>query len=598
MKRSDNHFPPDPRLRAAAETELVDQPSAGVAGRSAEELLHELRVHQVELEMQNETLREAQSALEESRDLYVDLYDFAPIGYFTLSADGMIVRINLTGARFLGVDRKHLLRRRFANFVSDEDRRRWMRHFVNVNNRTGGSRIELALRREDGAPIQCSLDCEPIPAGVDNGAIRVALSDITERKQAEAELTQYRNELEAQVLARTASLAQARDDAEAASRAKDIFLSTMSHELRTPMQAVMGMTELVMLGITEPRQLDKLGKSQRGARQLLALINDVLDFSSSAADLLTLTEVNFSPRRVLDEIVAAQAEVACAKKLRLVTEIDPAVAGVLRGDRLRFKQILLKFTDNAIKFSVRGQITVRVHCGQQDRLSQWLRLEVSDEGIGISSDQQARLFQAFTQVDGSLTRPYGGAGLGLVLCRRIARLMGGDAGVSSVEGSGSTFWATVQLSLPGETTVSEEVDRLTSARDLLVRDFAGARVLVVEDELAYQELAVLVLESAGLTVAVAGDGQQALDMARQSAYDLILMDVHLPVRDGADAARAIRELPPMAEVPIIAMTSAGFDRARDRSLIAGMNDHVGKPVDFEVLCATVLHWLREKSAVR
>ena len=186
MKSDDKNRPPDPHLRAAAETDLLDQPSAGPAGRSAEELLHELRVHQIELEMQNETLRQEQSALKESRDLYADLYDFAPVGYLTLSADGMIVRINLTAAWFLGADRRHLLQRRFVNSVMDEERAYWLRHFVNVNNRTGGSRIELALQRDDGAPIQCSLDCEPVPDGVDSGAIRVTLSDITELKEAEA----------------------------------------------------------------------------------------------------------------------------------------------------------------------------------------------------------------------------------------------------------------------------------------------------------------------------------------------------------------------------------------------------------------------------
>ena len=696
-------------------------------------ILHELHVHQIELEMQNQTLMAAQIAMEASRDRFVDFYECAPVGYLTLTDRGLIADINQTGAALLGAERGKLLQQPFARFVSPDDADRWHLHFMSVKKRDGKLNCDLALHPREGAPAFVRLDSLRLIKDGQALTVRVVLTDITERKQAErmltasvaelrmaneniklaeraaqagaynwnfktgetkwsteffrlfgldvsnnkasyetwqaalhpddrqkaemevaeairdrksfvqeyravlpgggtrwiaghgdllcddtgqpqsligfciditerkhaeAELTQYRNELEAQVLARTASLAQARDDAEAASRAKDIFLSTMSHEMRTPMQAVMGMTELVMLDITEPQQLNMLGRSQWGARRLLALINDVLDLSSSEADLLTLTEVNFSPRIVVDEIVAVQEEVVSAKQLRLVTEIDPAVAGVLRGDRLRFKEILLRFIDNAIKFSARGLITVRVHCGQQDRLTQWLRLEVSDEGIGIAPDQQARLFQAFTQVDGSLTRPYDGAGLGLILCRRIALLMGGDAGVSSVEGSGSTFWATVQLSLPGEATVSEEIDCLVSARDLLVRDFAGARVLVVEDELAYQELAVLVLESAGLTVAVAGNGQQALDMARQSAYDLILMDVHLPVRDGADAARAIRELPPMAGVPIIAMTSADFDRERDRSLITGMDDHVGKPVDFDVLCATVLHWLRKKSAVR
>ena len=256
MKADDKNRPPDPHLRAAAETELVDQPSAGVAGRSAEELLHELRVHQIELEMQNETLRQEQNALKESRDLYADLYDFAPVGYLTLSADGMIVRINLTAARLLGADRQRLLQRRFVNSVSDEERGCWLRHFVNVNvnNRTGGSRIELALQREDGAPIQCALDCEPIPAGVDNGAIRVTLSDITERKEAEAERVSLEAQLrESQKMEAIGTLA-----------------GGIAHDFNNIIATILGNTELASedtLGNSQAQEsLDEIRKAAQRAR--------------------------------------------------------------------------------------------------------------------------------------------------------------------------------------------------------------------------------------------------------------------------------------------------------------------------------------------
>ena len=548
-------------------------------------MLDELHLHQIELEMQNQALTAAQITLEASRDRFVDLYDYAPVGYLTLTDGGLIADINLTGAALLGVERGKVLKQPFARFVSPDDADRWHLHLVKVMKQDGRLNCDLALHPLEGMPAFVRLDSSRFIKDGQALTVRVTLTDITElkqaekmltasvaelrvanenikraeraanagayfwnfntgdtqwsdeffrlfglnrssdkasyetwqaalhpddlkkaemevadairdrkpfvqeyrvvlpggrtrwisghgdlvfgdtgqpqslngfciditeRKHAEVELTQYRNELEARVLARTASLAQARDAAEASSRAKDIFLTTMSHELRTPLQTIFGVTELVMLGITDPQQLDLLGHSLRGAKQLLAIINDVLELSSSEADSLILTEVNFSPRSVLDEIVADQEEATRAKKLRLVTEIDPAVAAVLRGDRLRFKQILLKFIDNAIKFSERGLITVRIHCGKQDRLSQCLRIEVNDEGIGISPDQQARLFQPFAQRDGSTTRAHGGIGLGLALCRRLARLMGGETGVSSVEGSGSLFWATVQLSLPGE----------------------------------------------------------------------------------------------------------------------------------------------------
>lgn len=569
------------RKRAAHSSGYIES----MTREEPDRMLHELHLHQIELEMQNQALTAAQITLEASRDRFVDLYDYAPVGYLTLTDGGLIADINLTGAALLGVERGKVLKQPFARFVSPDDADRWHLHLVKVMKQDGRLNCDLALHPLEGMPAFVRLDSSRFIKDGQALTVRVTLTDITElkqaekmltasvaelrvanenikraeraanagayfwnfntgdtqwsdeffrlfglnrssdkasyetwqaalhpddlkkaememadairdrkpfvqeyrvvlpggrtrwisghgdlvfgdtgqpqslngfciditeRKHAEVELTQYRNELEARVLARTASLAQARDAAEASSRAKDIFLTTMSHELRTPLQTIFGVTELVMLGITDPQQLDLLGHSLRGAKQLLAIINDVLELSSSEADSLILTEVNFSPRSVLDEIVADQEEATRAKKLRLVTEIDPAVAAVLRGDRLRFKQILLKFIDNAIKFSERGLITVRIHCGKQDRLSQCLRIEVNDEGIGISPDQQARLFQPFAQRDGSTTRAHGGIGLGLALCRRLARLMGGETGVSSVEGSGSLFWATVQLSLPGE----------------------------------------------------------------------------------------------------------------------------------------------------
>ena len=582
---------PDPAiLRTMAEAQLAHHPVTEPL--PADALLQELQVHQIELEMQNGALRSVQTELEASRDRYLNLYDFAPVGYLTLNSNGMIEELNLTAATLLGAERKNLLTRRFTAQVVAEDQNRWLTLFLVVLKQDGKGSVEVSLQRRDGTVFQALLDCQRTKVGAGDTALRIALTDISERRQLEAELAQHRNHLEQLVFARTAELAEAKDAAEAANRAKSIFLANMSHELRTPMNGVMGMTDLALRRAIDPKQIDWLTKSQGAAKHLMDVLNDILDISQIESERLTLEEKSFSLAQAIDEVLQMQEAPAQAKGLQLSSEIDAALPDLLCGDAMRVKQILLNFTGNAIKFSDHGTISVRASLAGEDSHSVLLKLEVSDQGIGISPEQQARLFRAFAQADGSMNRKYGGNGLGLIICKRIALLMGGDAGVVSEEGVGSTFRATLRLRRVMDAPALESPPA-PSAQAVLARDFAGTRVLLVDDDPVNREIMTFLLETAGLAPESASNGREAVAMARTGGYGLILMDVQMPVMNGVEATRAIRELPDMARIPILAVTAHAFDEDRNSFLAAGMDDHITKPTTSNQLCSIVLRWLQK-----
>jgi len=540
------------------------------------------------------TRHREESAMRASEARFRQLFEVAPMPLVLINAVGGVVDLNRSFVQTFGYT---------LHDLPDMDAW-WQKAFPALEARAQAQdawRAVVMFGQEDGQtndPVELRITCKDgqlrtlMVAGAKVGdGLLWTFFDITEMRELDAQLQRYRHHLEELVAERTTQLAEATQRAESASQAKSAFLANMSHEIRTPMNAILGLARLLERSGVDPVQQDRLAKIRSAGSHLLSIINDILDISKIEAGKLNLETMDFSPIALFNQAQSLIHDRLSAKSLAFRVDAE-GLPPVLRGDVTRLRQALLNYLGNAVKFTEHGSVALRARVLEDDGSELLVRFEVIDTGIGIAAEQLPRLFQSFEQADTSTTRKYGGTGLGLALTRHLASLMGGDAGVESEFGHGSTFWFTARLQQrPGVVLPVPAEEPAIETATALARRVAGRRLLLVEDNLLNQEVAMDMLGDLGLSIERAENGQDAVALAASHDYDLILMDMQMPLMDGLEATRQIRALPGGSRVVVVAMTANAFEEDREACMSAGMNDFLPKPVEPEALYRILLKWL-------
>ncbi|MDQ5985208.1 MAG: Sensor histidine kinase RcsC [Syntrophus sp. SKADARSKE-3] len=537
----------------------------------------------------------AETALRENEGKFRRVFENAPLMMIMTDLEsGTVLDINDKFVDISGFSRDEVVGHTTValGWLSPDDRRRVACELQEKGRITN---LEISATTKGGQLRNCLVNSTVII--LDNRPCLLnAAVDITTRRRIEDELIQSKRKIEEANRSLEIAVTRANEFAllaEQANKAKSEFLANMSHEIRTPMNGIIGITELLLdTNLTEEqRQLSNIVR--KSGDTLLTLINNILDFSKIEAGKLELETIDFDLRTIVEDVAQMLAIEAHKKGLELTCHIDGDIPRCLCGDPNRLRQILVNLAGNAVKFTEKGEITVRVdkECEEEDQIT--VRFSISDTGIGIPDKLISRLFSPFMQADGSVTRKYGGSGLGLVISRQLADLMRGKIGVESVEGKGSIFWFTAIFEKQSETILHHEKDH---TRDLIVPSECEQkkRILVAEDNLTNQVLVQAILSMLGLESDTVANGAKAIQALKTVQYDLVLMDCHMPVMDGYHATRLIR-LPETGtlnpRVIIIAMTANALTSDRQKCIEAGMNDYLSKPFPLKALEELLSRWL-------
>ncbi len=499
--------------------------------------------------------RRAERVLRASEEKFHNLFEHANDGIFLVdpATRGFLDANEIASAR-LGFARNELLELSVDDLVPGEDVEGLGALTAEILD-SGGHVFEQTHLCKDGSTMPVEISARV----VEYGKRKVILSfvrDITERKRADDELR------------------FAKEQAEAANRSKSEFLANMSHEIRTPMNGVLGMTGLLLSTDLREEQRNFAETARDSAHALLTLLNDILDLSKLESGKVELEDTDFNFGQTVDQVISLLGAQARDKTIEIATEISPDIPQWLRADSGRLRQILFNLVGNAIKFTENGSVRISASHRMIDDKAIELRCEVADTGTGIDAEAQEILFTRFSQADSSTSRKYGGTGLGLIISKELATMMGGDIGVDSTPGRGSTFWFTIRCE-PGE--VVEAIEPVAPARR---GGDTPLRILLAEDNHVNQKVATAMLTAGGHSVDVAANGLEAIEAVSTRPYDLVLMDIHMPEMDGIRATKRIREDGgEHANIPIIALTANAMKGDREKYLAAGMSDYVSKPID-------------------